>query len=85
MQPNLLSNHIYTVYVVIQSLVTTSKYISDIDECTRGISGCEHKCINSIGSFKCSCNKGYHLAIDAKSCSGNTFHWIKTSQVKSGP
>ena len=45
-------------------------YISDIDECEQGISGCEHNCINSNGSFTCSCNEGYRLAIDGKSCSG---------------
>ena len=48
-------------------------YISDIDECEQGISGCEHNCINNNGSFSCSCNNGYKLAVDNKSCPGIFF------------
>lgn len=31
----------------------------DIDECRRGV--CEGKCVNTVGSFYCQCEKGYRL------------------------
>ena len=34
--------------------------ILDIDECR--LNYCDQGCENSIGSFKCTCNKGYYLA-----------------------
>ena len=35
--------------------------ISDINECTDDDSLCEHQCVNSIGSYECSCNNGFVL------------------------
>jgi len=35
---------------------------TDIDECALGTAQCEQKCINTLGSYVCSCGKG--LAID---------------------
>ena len=43
---------------------------SDIDECKLSNGGCEQNCLNAIGSFKCSCNKGYKLLYDGKTCKG---------------
>ena len=43
---------------------------TDINECARGIDGCQHNCSNSIGSFFCSCNTGYALTSNGKSCTG---------------
>lgn len=43
----------------------------DVDECSRRQSGCSQICINTKGSYKCSCEKGYALAQDGKSCIGN--------------
>ena len=40
----------------------------DVDECT--LSPCDHTCINNVGSFECSCNDGYVLDRDERSCSG---------------
>ncbi|XP_053955378.1 fibrillin-2 isoform X2 [Anastrepha ludens] len=39
----------------------------DIDECAEGTSGCE-QCINTDGSFECTCPGGYDLAEDERSC-----------------
>ena len=39
----------------------------DIDECI-GVHGCEHECINSPGSFTCSCKSGWALGDDGTSC-----------------
>ena len=43
----------------------------DIDECAeadRG--GCEHTCSNYEGGYYCTCNVGYRLKDDDKSCEG---------------
>ena len=44
--------------------------MTDIDECTQDIDGCEHNCNNTVGSFYCSCNTGYALTLDGKNCTG---------------
>ena len=46
--------------------------MSDIDdnECLNGSSGCAHVCHDTVGSFYCSCNDGYTLGSNGKSCTG---------------
>ncbi|XP_073842985.1 uncharacterized protein isoform X2 [Musca autumnalis] len=39
----------------------------DIDECAEGTSGCQ-MCINTEGSYECTCPSGYDLAEDEKTC-----------------
>ena len=43
---------------------------SDINECSTGNGGCNQVCINVIGSFQCSCNAGYELDSDQRTCIG---------------
>ena len=33
----------------------------DIDECSINNGGCEKRCLNTPGSFICSCPLGYHM------------------------
>ena len=43
---------------------------SDIDECAEGTAHCEQTCINTNGSFECTCVDGYTLNKgDNKTCS----------------
>lgn len=50
---------------------------SDVDECEAIPGICENgKCVNSMGSFRCDCDKGYLYNEDASACEGkipNTF------------
>ena len=39
----------------------------DVNECAV-FSPCEQVCTNTIGSFQCSCRKGFHLQSDTSSC-----------------
>ncbi|DBA89887.1 TPA: hypothetical protein ACH3X2_004741 [Trebouxia sp. C0005] len=34
---------------------------SDINECLEGTAGCDHTCINEIGSYHCECDEGFNL------------------------
>ena len=34
---------------------------TDINECSLGNGGCEHKCVNTQGAFYCECEAGYIL------------------------
>ena len=48
-------------------------YSIDIDECSENLDACDHKCINTIGSYTCSCRPGYKLSQkDGTSCNGET-------------
>ena len=57
---------------IYRSLVNSSKqhFFSDVDECAENTSGCSQRCTNTVGSFICSCNLGYTLGSDKKTCLG---------------
>ena len=40
----------------------------EINECIEGTQLCEHNCINTPGSYNCSCNTGYILSTNGFSC-----------------
>ncbi|XP_074632006.1 uncharacterized protein LOC141890434 isoform X2 [Acropora palmata] len=40
----------------------------DIDECAVNSSGCNQNCVNTPGSSVCTCNSGYSLNVDKKTC-----------------
>ena len=42
----------------------------DIDECLTDNGGCNQTCVNSAGSYKCTCGVGYYLGNDGKNCYG---------------
>ena len=42
----------------------------DVNECLTNNGGCAQICSNTNGSFRCSCNPGYSLGADARSCEG---------------
>ena len=42
----------------------------EIDECQRLLDNCQQKCINTEGSFNCSCNDGFILQDDKRTCKG---------------
>ena len=43
---------------------------TDIDECAEDIHDCEQTCIDTRGSYICSCNVGFRLADDGHACNG---------------
>ena len=43
---------------------------SDQDECLVNNGGCQYHCINTVGSYTCSCNDGFSLSKDRHNCEG---------------
>ena len=66
-----LTNIYYHCKIILIFLVSVSL---DIDECKLNI--CERGCVNSIGSYQCSCPAGYQLALDGHHCEGRVFEFI---------
>ena len=46
---------------------------TDINECDSNNGGCEHNCINSDGSYTCTCDNGYDV-VNFTNCSGMSLH-----------
>ena len=42
----------------------------DIDECALNTDNCEHNCVNTVGSYTCSCKSGYTETSDGIHCTG---------------
>lgn len=44
----------------------------DINECNDNelVHECDHTCINTIGSYACTCDSGYNLNVDGRTCDG---------------
>lgn len=43
---------------------------ADIDECQVHNGGCQHRCINTRGSYYCECHPGSRLHVDGRTCLG---------------
>lgn len=52
--------------------VTCSGFLlTEMDECSLPDNGgCEQHCENTLGSYKCTCEPGYELTADKRSCEG---------------
>ena len=49
--------------------------ITDIDECASNLTNnCGQICINSFGSFMCSCERGFRLVRETGECQGDVDH-----------
>ena len=46
--------------------------LSDINECTSGRHSCSHNCVNTKGSYYCTCPQRMMLDSDNKTCIGNS-------------
>ena len=52
-------------------LILISSSFLDVDEC-RQFGMCKNgKCVNTKGSFKCICDRGYDVDEKGKACQGN--------------
>ena len=65
-----------------------------MNECASSIlSGCEHGCVNTLTSFRCTCRSGYKLAPNQKNCWGKfssfqslfKFHYLDINECVETP
>lgn len=56
--------------IIVQLLLQYNTSCSDVDECALGTDDCDDNasCSNTVGSYTCTCNTGYHG--DGLICSG---------------
>lgn len=52
----------------VQSTGFQAEYFIDKDECAVRRGGCQHTCINTIGSYMCACHNGYTLHENKHDC-----------------
>ncbi|CAH2008152.1 unnamed protein product [Acanthoscelides obtectus] len=51
----------------------SASIMKEYDECSKIDHGCEQQCINTLGSYTCTCRIGYELHSDGKHCEGKFF------------
>ncbi|KAG5835270.1 hypothetical protein ANANG_G00271770 [Anguilla anguilla] len=46
-------------------------FLKEVDECSKPDNGgCEQRCVNTLGSYRCACEPGFELSSDKRSCEG---------------
>uniref|UniRef100_A0A3B3R8R4 EGF-like and EMI domain containing 1 n=1 Tax=Paramormyrops kingsleyae TaxID=1676925 RepID=A0A3B3R8R4_9TELE len=73
----LTTYHSHSFYVCVLSVL-------DIDECSSGQAKCSHRCINTLGSFKCMCSPGFELGINGKHCYRIEMEIVNSCQKNNG-
>ena len=59
------------IYVIVPILLIN--YHADHNECITNTHTCDQVCHNSHGSYYCTCNSGYRLNADQRTCDGNLY------------
>ncbi|KAH8271408.1 hypothetical protein KR018_009102, partial [Drosophila ironensis] len=65
------TNQMYIKFVSdgsVQRLGFSAALMLDVDECKFTDHGCQHVCINTLGSYQCGCHAGYELQANGKTC-----------------
>ncbi|CAG5130412.1 unnamed protein product [Candidula unifasciata] len=68
---NSTGRHLYAKFVsskYVQKSGFLLRFVKERDECATKEHGCEHNCVNTIGSYYCTCNFTFQLHSDGKRC-----------------
>uniref|UniRef100_A0A183VCE0 Tolloid n=2 Tax=Toxocara canis TaxID=6265 RepID=A0A183VCE0_TOXCA len=57
----------------------SSVLVLELDECASDTHGCEQRCVNQIGGFRCECDIGFSLRPDGKTCQSTCGGVIKAT------
>ena len=68
--------HKYSQSIIYLSVMSVLSFFADIDECAEQVINCEFMCHNTNGSYACSCDTGYTLAINGFSCISKNLFYI---------
>ena len=49
-------------------------FLPDVNECAEGTNNCNQECMNTPGSYECSCRPGYTLDTNMRDCIGKGRH-----------
>lgn len=55
----------------VQKAGFSASFMVEFDECKTTDHGCEHECVNTLGTYECACKIGYELHSDGKHCEGD--------------
>lgn len=67
------SNHLFIKFSSDESVGKSgfsANFFKEFDECKNIEHGCAQECINTLGSYRCSCRIGFELHSDGKNCEG---------------
>ena len=63
----------FALHICLHNLLSNEiSFVSDKNECVTSNGNCSQACINTIGSYFCSCNSGYVLIEDRMTCNGKS-------------
>ncbi|XP_022906933.2 protein tolkin-like [Onthophagus taurus] len=72
--PTAITSETNVLRIVFKSDVSVQKtgfaavFQTDRDECAINKGGCEHECVNTIGSYSCTCHNGFTLHENGRDC-----------------
>ncbi|KAL1489387.1 hypothetical protein ABEB36_014292 [Hypothenemus hampei] len=72
--PNMITSESNVLKVTFYSDTSVQKtgfaavFFSDMDECAKDHGNCQHECINTLGSYICTCHNGYILHENGRDC-----------------
>ncbi|CAG9768768.1 unnamed protein product [Ceutorhynchus assimilis] len=72
--PGLITSESNIMRVVFYSDTSVQKtgfagiFFSDMDECAKDHGNCQHECLNTLGSYICTCHNGYTLHENGRDC-----------------
>lgn len=64
-------NQLYVKFVSdgsVQKAGFSATFTEEYNECLTDYHGCDHICVNTLGSYKCMCEIGYELHSDGRKC-----------------